>query len=249
MRVFRRILVILLVLVPVLMLGAQRKALVVGGKTGIPDIQTAINQAKNGDVIQITAGLYKTKDVLTIQGKTNLVIKAQGVVDIICEEYVHVLKIINSNNITIDGLHMVHSRNATPDGCGPQGNVIHIEQSDRITVQNCELNGCGYIGIYGEDLATLTVKNNYIHTNTSAGIHLYSYSEKNPTLVTIQNNRMYNNYEPVVILGKTYWSDTNEGRWLRMSGNTIYPDAPPPEPDYSTNDYSSEDYYDEEYGW
>ncbi len=188
------------------------------------EIQAAINSAKKGDVIVIKSGFYETSDALIIDGKSGITIQGEGQVDIVCTVFAHVMEIKNSNNIIIENLHMVHSirMNTEGAGCGETANVIEINNSDFITIRKCELNGCGYIGVNSIDCPTITITDNYIHSNTYYGI-IYMVEKKKPGLITIKNNRMINNANPIYYKDMDIYSDISGSKELIMSGNIIHP--------------------------
>lgn len=188
-------------------------------------LQTIFNTVKNGDTIVISAGIYETNEVLRLTEKKDITIKGTGFVDIICNYYVHVMIISKCTGIKLENLHMVHKLGATVDSC-EGANVVCIYYSNNIEIKNCELNGCGMIGIYAYDCPELTVTDCYIHSNTTAGIHL-RMKESQPQKIIITNNRIINNDIPIDYLGQTIFEDTIIGKKLLMKGNTIYPETRP----------------------
>lgn len=198
------------------------KTINVGGQSSVQDIQSAIDMAKSGDVILVAAGLYETTETLVVEGKKNLTIRGKGAVDIVCTLYVHVMTISNSAKIAVEGLHMVHSYGAEVINCDG-ANVLRVENSDQISVTNCELNGCGNVGIYASNTPNLTATGNYIHSNTMYGVYYEDGPEGSKGVLTLKNNRILNNSTPIAFLDNSVYEDSNENRRLKMSGNRIYP--------------------------
>ncbi len=199
------------------------KTMVIAEGSGLSEIQAAINSAKKGDVIVINSGFYETSDKIVVDGKSGITIRGEGQVDIVCNLLAHVIVIKNSDDIVVENLHMVHSiyMNSEYAECGETANVIQIENSNFITVRKCELNGCGYIGINSNDCPSITVKDNYIHSNTSTGI-IIAMSVGHPVSVEISGNRIINNRTPIEFMGHYVYEDSNT-KQLKMSGNIIYP--------------------------
>lgn len=188
------------------------------------NLQAAFDKAKDGDTIIIVEGLYETSDTLTIKGKNHIKIIGEGIVDFICQSYIKVISLENCEMISIENIHMVHKYAATSDSCGVDADLIYLYKCDKIRVINCELNGCGTIGVHCYNTSRVEIKGCYIHSNTQAGIKIVM-SKGRPEKVIIKNNRIINNYKPLVYVGNVVYEDTDDAKELILSGNTFYPRA------------------------
>jgi parallel beta-helix repeat protein len=203
------------------------ETIVVGKGGQYKKIQDAIDAAEEGDVVLIKAGTYAQDDSLVIDGKSGLEIRGEKNVTLACTEYVPVIYVIRSEEITIRGIHGVHKvkdPSVGKGGCGPGATIITAENCTGVSVYDCELNGCGQIGIESIDSNGIVIEGNYIHDNVFAAVALsWPESEEEPD-VRIEGNRLENNYGPVIfypqegLLGMFY-KDTGEVPGLVMKRN------------------------------
>jgi hypothetical protein len=195
-----------------------------GGK--YKNIQDAIDAAQSGDVIVIKSGTYTQPESLMINEKSGLEIRGEGSVTIACSAYVPVIYISDSEDIAIRNIHGVHKVKDPAVGkgaCGPGATIITAENSSGITVSKCELNGCGQTGFESLGSNTIVLDGNYIHDNVNSAIALYLAEEEEPD-VKITNNRLENNFGPVIIsprdgLLKFYFKDTDEAEGVTLENN------------------------------
>ncbi|OHD12461.1 MAG: hypothetical protein A2086_07345 [Spirochaetes bacterium GWD1_27_9] len=203
----------------------SEKNITIGDKKAFSTLEEAINKASSGDVIKIKQGLYVVDSEIIISNKKNIKIVGEGFVDIICSVYVSILVLNNCDNITIENLHIVHKMgsNYNYNSCEvANANVIDIYESENITIKNCELNGCGNIGIYCNESDKIIIQDNYIHSNVTYGISL-NKDQKSITKIVIENNRIINNAEPIYYNYETIYKDTSSKKEIIMKNNTIFP--------------------------
>ena len=112
------------------------------------DLQAALSDAQDGDVILIKAGVYRAADVdgFTLSGKSSITIRGLGKVRIDGEGTDTCLTVSNVNGLTIEN---VAFRNPSNDG-------MHVTGTRDLTVRRCVFDTCGDSGI--EDRNTV----NYI---------------------------------------------------------------------------------------
>lgn len=185
-------------------------------------IQEALDKSKKNDTIIINEGTYETEATLTMINKKGITITGKGVVDIFCKSYIKVIIFKNCEDITIQNLHMVHAMGAPSVGCGEDAGLIYFIDCDNVVVKNCELNGCGTVGVDSYNTKNITIEGCYIHSNNMAAI-IIKMSLDMPELVQIKNNRIINNYKPIKYLYLELYSDYNNLKELKMENNTIYP--------------------------
>ena len=136
------------------------------------NIQELIDDTKNGGVVRIPRGRYILKKGLVVKGRKDLTIRceegAQILVDDVNED---VITLDKCSNIRIENAYLRHVEPLTKYAC--HGSVIRVWHSNNIAIINCELNGCGSIGLAASDTSELTVRNCYVHHNTFKAFGLY----------------------------------------------------------------------------
>jgi len=127
--------------------------------------QQAIDEVMDGDTILIRAGKYEFNDSIELWGHSDIWIFGEEGTRLICDSQVeNVMWIINSDRITVSGISATHTEPADDERC--YGNVFGIDGCDDITIENCEINGCGAIGVYTLLVDGIVLRNNFIHDNT-----------------------------------------------------------------------------------
>ncbi len=158
--------------------------LTVGPNGQYRDIQSAVDKAKSGDTISVAAGTYNTDGPIRIEGKHNLTITANGEVSVVCSDmYANIFEISSSDHVTITGLTVGHEE--TPE-C--EGDVIYVFGSRNVTVQECDLYGCGVVGVDFNFCTNAQVLSNSLHDNSFAGISIYACSD-----ITVKDNTFTDN--------------------------------------------------------
>ena len=107
---------------------------------------------------------------ISISGIENLEIAADGYVEIVLE--VGDMPVVeiweNSNNITLTGLTLGH--NVPEYSCAGEGHVIAAYGADNITINDCDLYGCGIVGINCYNTGNVTVNNTVIRDCAEAAV-------------------------------------------------------------------------------
>ncbi len=159
----------------------------VGKGKEFKDLEKVFKLVQSGDKIKIYPGKYITRKMLELNNKNNIFISGIGKVEIICREVAEIiLRISHCKNIRINNLSIRHK--SKPDTHGCTGDVVYIFKCLGIHVENCDLAGCGYNGVYAYSSMNIFINRNYIHDNTNAGITMNSCSN-----VSIINNEFANN--------------------------------------------------------
>lgn len=111
------------------------------------EIQEVIEKAAPGQTIIFSPGTYRLRQSLIVRNKNGLTLRAKGAVTLICNSrYDNVISIHNSKFVELIGLHLTHLNPG--DGSTCVGHVVFVSSSLRTTIRNCDLDGCGAIGIY-----------------------------------------------------------------------------------------------------
>ena len=139
-------------------------------------IQDAIEQAGPDANIVIYEGIYESDQTILIEGKQGLTITAEGEVWLICDDvYKNVITVSNSSDINLISLKARHDQWIPEYDC--HGAVLYLEESNGIGVYDCELNGCGAMGLSAYRSRDIELDSCYLHRNSYAALYLYSVDE------------------------------------------------------------------------
>ena len=154
------------ILCAVLLIGlAGATTLTVGEGEQFETPQQAIDDVSDGDTILIRAGTYKLNESIELWWHSDIWILGEEGSRLICNSQIsNVMWIFNCDRITISGLCATHTEPTELESC--TGNVFGIDGTDNVTIENCEINGCGAIGVYTFMADGIVLRNNFIHDNT-----------------------------------------------------------------------------------
>ncbi|MEZ4686386.1 MAG: right-handed parallel beta-helix repeat-containing protein [Bacteroidia bacterium] len=174
-------------------------------------------------------GCVKKEDLLPgnpvrISNQNNLTLDGAGSTFIMKAYAADVVFIESSSNITLKNFKATHIEPEGPIGC--TGSVIQVYGNENVTIENCQLNGSGIIGVVAYDTKNLKISGNHIYNNSKYGI-LY----QGDGTLEIVNNTFENNGErgddhvgkaldPGLGRVEKIGMGTNE-EGLKMSKNTI----------------------------
>ena len=115
---------------------------------------------------------YGMRTGIRIENIENLTIEAKGNVEIKLDiGYCPVFEVENSNNISFIGLSLGHD---VPQGsCEGEGDVISAFDSQNITIDNCDLWGCGIVGIWTQGSGNINVTNTTIRDCENSAVVCY----------------------------------------------------------------------------
>ena len=135
--------------------------------------------------IKLESKLYELNEPIRIVDKKNIIINGNGAILSANSLVSDVIYIENSENITLKNFHATHLDPSGPIGC--TGNVIHLEHSKNITIDDCNLNGSGIVGVAAYFVDSLKIKNSIIHENSEYGVIFQG------KYIDIENNTFVNN--------------------------------------------------------
>jgi len=146
----------------------------------------------------IDSGTYYSGDDLWISGE-NIIIEGKGEVNIFATELYSNVMWVSATNVIIKNLHMKHFKPGEPYSQNCSGRVLAFDMASNITVENCDLNGCGLAGLHDNlGNSNILVKGCYIHNNSEGaytdidgGVWLNAV-EDHPVF-KFESNRMENN--------------------------------------------------------
>ena len=183
--------------------------------------EICLNKIDSGSSIQLKKGTYKLSSPISIIKKSNISIDGNGATLIMQNMADDVLFIDNSNNIKLINFKATHIEPEGPVGC--TGNVIHIENGSGITIEDCDLNGSGIVGIAAYGTKDLRIINNYIHENSQYGI-IYQGPQieiKGNRFQDNGNGNIYFSYQSITWPPNRLINSNQNSKGLTMSSNTF----------------------------
>ncbi len=155
----------------------------------------AFDSCLSGDHIFIRSGEYILEESLELWEKDNVVVTGEGNCKLVMNNQEdNVMWITTCQDVVIRNLHCTHTKPSEWEQC--TGNVFALDMGRNITIENCNINGCGAIGVYIFGTKNVTLKNNFIHDNSLWAIdddgNRMQKVEKSEN-VTFINNRFENN--------------------------------------------------------
>ncbi len=169
-------------------------------------LQTAIDAARAGDTIVLSAGTYSTHTAIIVSNHSGLTLRGEGDVRLLCTDlYQNVMTLDGSQDIRIEGIAARHSQSLGTYAC--EGSVIAAQNVTGLVISKCELAGSGSIAVDLSGCENVEVSDCFIHDNTFAAFSLTDVAS-----ITIAGNRVERN-------AATMYSAGVSG--LTMAGNTV----------------------------
>jgi parallel beta-helix repeat protein len=159
------------------------------------NLQDAFESVESGDSLIIREGIYTNDKAMELWEKENVTILGEGECKLICNNIDdNVFWIITCKNVIIKNIHATHTQPA--EGLSCVGNVFALDMGSGITIEGCDINGCGAIGVYIFGTTNICLKDNKIHDNTIWAVEQDGYGilevEENDVVKFI-NCKLYNN--------------------------------------------------------
>lgn len=160
------------------------------------DIQEKINGAKDGSYIVISAGEYIIDKPIVIQNRQDITISGDKDVWILGNKVdFQIFMLKDSDNILIKDIKACHKIDQetgnTKISPKRKGSVVDIENCKKVTLENCELEGCGVYGVYAVDTDMLNIFGCYLHHNSWKALGLFN--KENVTNAVIKGCTIVNN--------------------------------------------------------
>ncbi|MBN2662893.1 MAG: right-handed parallel beta-helix repeat-containing protein [Bacteroidales bacterium] len=175
----------------------------------IEQLQDALLNAGSDCVITLENKIYTTSEPIVISGLNNITIDGQGATFVLSSTSENVFNILDCDGVTVKNIKATHVEPQGPIGC--TGNVVYIQNCSSAVFDNCDLNGCGIVGIASYNCNKMQVKNCYIHKNSQYSIIYQGPNLKIKNTVFENNghhNAIYYSYnEPN---GVVYWPPDEE---------------------------------------
>jgi len=146
------------------------------------DIDEAIETAVDGDTVYIKEGVYQLEKAIGVWEKTNISIIGIGNCKLICNNIDdNVIWVSSCKNVLIKNIHATHTEPSDGQSC--TGNVFALDMGKNITIEDCDINGCGAIGVYVWGTTNIILKNDELHDNTSWAVQYDGYG-----MLNVENN-------------------------------------------------------------
>ncbi|HWZ22188.1 MAG TPA: right-handed parallel beta-helix repeat-containing protein [Cytophagaceae bacterium] len=156
-------------------------------------IQDAMVDAKEESELIIYPGTYfSDKQIMIAKDKISII--GIGKPLVLCKSMTQNVFNITSDDVTVQNIYASHVKSNTHTNC--TGNVFSISNADNTTIENCDINGCGRVGVYIKGTGNLVLKNNFIHDNSLCAVQLEGINYNEPFVsedVVFINNRMEKN--------------------------------------------------------
>ncbi|MBA3707726.1 MAG: right-handed parallel beta-helix repeat-containing protein [Planctomycetes bacterium] len=142
----------------------------------LSQLQELIDGANDDSIITVTRGRYVGPTSLLITQRAKLTLDCEIGTEILVDDVnQHVVAISASSAITIDGALLRHVKPLTEYQC--HGNVVNVEGCTGVTISNCDINGCGAIGVSVEGCTGVAIVDSFVHENTFNAFYLRSSSD------------------------------------------------------------------------
>lgn len=141
------------------------------------DIQKAVDALQDGGKLIFSEGTYDTLEAIILDGRKNLTIEGTGEVWINTKGIDHhVMTLKSCQNVTLTNIKAQHvileEGDNAPIDDARDGAVIGVLDSTNISLNNCELVGCGIYGVYAYSTTPLLLEGCYLHDNAKSAVLL-----------------------------------------------------------------------------
>ncbi len=148
-------------------IGNNRKIVLTSDYYSLSGLDSVNNE--NVEKVQNYDGSYL--DSYIVENVVNMTIEGNAEITI-DEKMADVLAFVKCGNITLSGLTMGHTTSYDEYKC--EGAVLSFLVCENVTVENCNLYGCGAVGINASKVKNLNVSGGKIYDCTYTGIWLDS---------------------------------------------------------------------------
>lgn len=150
-------------------------------------------------MVYIDSGVYYIGEYDFWMNGSHIKVEGIGRVSIYATRFYSNVLWIEGSHIHIKHLHMKHFKPGGEEYQNCSGRVIGFDHAKNITIEDCDLNGCGLAGLH-DNLGNenIFVKDNYIHNN-SLGAYtdidggVWQVAIDSHAVFRFQNNRIENN--------------------------------------------------------
>lgn len=170
----------------------------VGPSQMVKTVSQVFQTERNNIHVIIDEGVYVNEEELYVSGY-NIIIEGNGLVELQCKKLYNNVMWVSGKGIIIRNLHLTHFKPGTIEHQNCSGRVIGLEGASEVLIENCDINGCGLVGVHDNlNNSRVHIKNNYIHYNSLAPFgnidgDLWMEEIVDHAVFSFENNRIENN--------------------------------------------------------
>jgi len=170
------------------------------------NLQELLNGIKEGDEITVPPGVYLSDRTYRVLRLKNAVIHfPAGTKILVTDGRYGVFSLEGCKNVSITGGYFGHELPEAYGGCDEI--VMWIYKSSGIALMDCEIVGCGVIGLSVLESEKIRVESCNFHDNNCEAVALKKSSD-----ITLQNNYIHHNGQSII---------ADDVKRLRLSENSI----------------------------
>ncbi len=174
------------------------------------DLSDWVNNAPDGSSVYFQAGKYYTE--INMYGKKGFLLAGDGKVEIVSTNMdSDILSMTECYDITIKDLIIYHEP-PVPEDYTCSGSVISMGACGNITINYCQLNGCGTHGISAYSVYNLQITHTEFFNNSVDTLVIYDGYD-----LLLSYNDFHNNAGGLSINGVFIYKDTSEFESLGLS--------------------------------
>jgi parallel beta-helix repeat protein len=155
----------------------------------------AIDNCKDGDSIIVYPGKYIHADEINLFANYVSIVGV-GKPQILCTSMEENVLWVLSDHVVIKNLKLSHIKPEFWSYC--TGNVLALDNADDVLIENCDINGCGRIGVYMFSATNVVLNKNWIHNNSLSavqidGVDIFSATDDYPGIIKFDRNKIEKN--------------------------------------------------------
>ena len=190
-----------------------------GVRQALPDakvtLQSLIDKAKDGQAVTVPRARYVSDKGVLIEKRRRLrIVYEKGTQILAKDTYEDVIAVVGSADVRIENAFVSHVKPRQEYDC--HGSVVRISDSKSVSIVNCDLNGCGAVGVYARDSSGVTISNCLVHHNTWNALYFDGCEEIEVVGNVIEDNA--NLFQMYRVSG-VMWHDNlirrNGGYWAK----------------------------------
>ena len=151
------------------------------------NLQRLIDSTPYGQPIVIPDGTYFLDTGLEVTDRSDITISARNEARILVRDvYANVIGFTDCGSVRLSNLYLAHAVPLDEYEC--HGSVVYARDCESIRVSNCDLNGCGAIGLSVWSCGSVMVSETRIEDNSFNALYVHGLKELIITESIIQNN-------------------------------------------------------------
>ena len=188
---------------------------------GDMDLQAMLDEAVSGEVVHVPRGTYVLRKGLRITRDNTVLACEPGTRIHITNVDEDIITVHSVTNVRIENAHLSHVKPLKEYDC--HGRVVDIRDADGVTIVNCDLNGCGAVGVCAWNSQDLRIEHCWIHANTWNALYLHgcrevlllaNLIEDNANFLQMDDSTGFEASDNVVRNNGGYWREKDESPGL-----------------------------------